>query len=324
VEAGKAAPQIRGSLSALLLPKPAKKGETVSTRAAIARKTNNGWVGVYHHSDGYPTGLGAFLWERLKSSYAGDIERFLRETVDAHPAGWSHIMDGHILTPVPSGHALRADPVGYGPACYCHTYAEAQYPENIIRGCECENPRVKEPSCDPLFIEWVYVFDPDARTMTVLASVWASEDRKAHTHVATVSVDGPEPDWEAFEKARYEPREQKTPAPSQAAPVPMSSAEYTRALEPEVGKASRLAQVRITVRSKRDPNRSYTVYISQGGKLFCSCPDFVYRRQKTGQECKHIREVRVQYGAEIDRMRAGLSPGEELSIPRILAIDIDI
>jgi DNA-directed RNA polymerase subunit RPC12/RpoP len=74
---------------------------------------------------------------------------------------------------------------------------------------------------DPLFIIWVYVIDPEERTMTVLRS---QSDKKTkgeireepilrddgywdyghcafrHVEVAKFSVDGPEPNWEKIEK----------------------------------------------------------------------------------------------------------------------------
>ena len=34
----------------------------MSTRSLIARKTEDGFEGTYHHWDGYPTGLGYTLW----------------------------------------------------------------------------------------------------------------------------------------------------------------------------------------------------------------------------------------------------------------------
>jgi hypothetical protein len=160
---------------------------------------------VYHHWDGYPSGLGAHLWKLLRDRYAGDVERLLAEVVDAHPGGWSHLMEGDILTPRPGGHALGLTVRGRGPACYCHTYAEAEYPEATFHGCECRDPNVEEPSCNPPEIEWVYVFDPSSRTLEILAAVPAGknqdgEDRYEHHTAAVIDIDGPEPDWDAIEE----------------------------------------------------------------------------------------------------------------------------
>jgi len=83
----------------------------VSTRSVIARRTNGGWSGVYHHWDGYPSGLGAHLWKLLRDRYAGDVERLLAEVVDAHPGGWSHLMGGSVLQPARDRVDLRFRPV---------------------------------------------------------------------------------------------------------------------------------------------------------------------------------------------------------------------
>jgi hypothetical protein len=80
----------------------------MATRALIGRLT--GWdgsfpmgEGVYHHWDGYPTGLGAFLFRLFRDDYQGDMEKMLKEIVDSHPGGWSDLEKGD---------------------CYCHTNGE--------------------------------------------------------------------------------------------------------------------------------------------------------------------------------------------------------
>jgi hypothetical protein len=63
----------------------------MSTRSVIARKTKSGFKGVYHHWDGYPSGLGATLFEVRNKVFGGDTARMLRYLIDQHPAGWSTI-----------------------------------------------------------------------------------------------------------------------------------------------------------------------------------------------------------------------------------------
>jgi DNA-directed RNA polymerase subunit N (RpoN/RPB10) len=66
----------------------------VSTRAGIARwtdKTKKEWAGRYHHWDGYPSGLGATLYQLVRSKTLGDLSTTLRVLIDDHPAGWSTI-----------------------------------------------------------------------------------------------------------------------------------------------------------------------------------------------------------------------------------------
>ena len=71
----------------------------------------------------------------------------------------------------------------------------------------------------------------------------------------------------------------------------------------------------------------YTVYVVEGGTLFCACPDFVHRRRHRGEECKHLRGLREEHG-----FNAGMSGRDsaipmpssvsEISLPRFLIIDI--
>lgn len=75
----------------------------MSTRAAIARPNGDGFLGRYHHWDGYPQGLGQTLYELAQSNekrhamelpptpWNGDVEQMLKVLIDDHPAGWSTI-----------------------------------------------------------------------------------------------------------------------------------------------------------------------------------------------------------------------------------------
>lgn len=110
----------------------------MSTNGVIARATGEGtFKGVYHHSDGYPTGLGQFLTELLTGHFANDLPAMLRVLIDEHPAGWSIIVGKDFsLTagytrdaahPDPSDPLYRAKLEAYRtsadfcrPQCYCH------------------------------------------------------------------------------------------------------------------------------------------------------------------------------------------------------------
>ena len=179
----------------------------MATRAAIARKRQGGWTGVYHHWDGYPTGLGAHLWDLLHNRYAGNMERLVADVIDAHPGGWSHLMDGPIYKPVPGSRALSWEATEHGPACYCHTYAEGGYQDMVIQGCDCQDPAVTDPSCAPLFIEWVYVFDVERDTLDVLTSATCTgpdgETRYHHWPVATIPGHIKDVLWDQIEAAGY-------------------------------------------------------------------------------------------------------------------------
>lgn len=63
----------------------------MSTRSVIARKTEQGFQGVYHHWDGYPSGLGRTLYQAYNSHFGRDLDKMLVFLIDQHPAGWSTI-----------------------------------------------------------------------------------------------------------------------------------------------------------------------------------------------------------------------------------------
>lgn len=167
----------------------------MSTRGCIARVEGDFWRGIYQHWDSYPTRLGKTIWERLHDGYQGNISQLLEDAIDKHPGGWS----------------------SYPDRCYCHW-----------KGRENDGPMVMtDQDCDPLFIEWVYALDPDSKVMSIFTNasvpklkggqhgtlIEAStiqrldgtvEKTPAHYYVhklvASVRLDGDEPDWETIEK----------------------------------------------------------------------------------------------------------------------------
>lgn len=83
----------------------------MSTPAAIAFKTENGFCGVRHHWDGYVTGLGKWLYQYIHRQYfpvgrGNEVARIskenmqwtLEELITQHPNGWATIssLHGHI------------------------------------------------------------------------------------------------------------------------------------------------------------------------------------------------------------------------------------
>lgn len=105
----------------------------MSTRGCIAGVTEDGWRGVYNHMDSYPTWLGRELW--------AEAQNFIAEA----------------KTPEQGIRAFLS-------------YKE----EPLVAECKAENRKVEADDYitherpDPLFVEWVYVFDPAKLTMTVL------------------------------------------------------------------------------------------------------------------------------------------------------------
>lgn len=71
---------------------------------------------------------------------------------------------------------------------------------------EVKERQLTETQNDPLFIEWVYLIDPEKRVLHVLAHRSTTRKRKSGIHeyehalVGTYPLDGPEPDWTAVEK----------------------------------------------------------------------------------------------------------------------------
>lgn len=113
----------------------------VSTRAAIAVPHGDGWIGVYHHFDGYPSELGAYLHKIHTSVFAGDTAKMIKVLTEDHQA-WSSI-EGDWSLPIGYG--------GSGPNCYCHGERSEQMEKFI---CTCPSP---DSDCDPLHLEWAYV-----------------------------------------------------------------------------------------------------------------------------------------------------------------------
>ncbi len=64
----------------------------MSTRSVIARQAGDGFIGRYHHSDGYPSGVGAAIYKLYNGYFKQDAKRMLEVLIDEHPAGWSTIV----------------------------------------------------------------------------------------------------------------------------------------------------------------------------------------------------------------------------------------
>jgi hypothetical protein len=180
----------------------------MSTRGAIGRLASEQplrFSSVYHHWDSYPSGLGKTLWDLYHGHFKRDLEAMLRVLIDEHPAGWSSLNSAD-FTARPGFHdpleGGAQQPVG--PACYCH-------------GERQEEPwEVNERNAAGSGCEYVYAFSDD-RAMRVLSSyqrsgrkmvgMFGMGDQSAEwVVVATVDLDGPEPDWEETDSLAKQPR----------------------------------------------------------------------------------------------------------------------
>jgi len=155
----------------------------MSTRGVIARRNGDGFVGRYHHWDSYPSGLGKtlFEWARLMP-----LDQMLKLLLDEHPAGWSTIV-GTDPKLDPGFIELDNKSAPNRPRCYCH------------------GDRSEPQDC-----EYAYVFDEEKRTMAILSSYCRNGDKMIGMFgmgdpeavwrpVATIDLDGAEPDWEELD-----------------------------------------------------------------------------------------------------------------------------
>jgi hypothetical protein len=170
----------------------------MSTRGAVAWSEGERVIGVYHHSDAYPTCLGAEVFVRLREHGAGHLLARLRRAGD-----WREVMgDGvcpycgktegqpHSIAPVMGGFApwgrsefvaMRKKQSQGRPevsAAYRREIVLLDYIERNRRTCGYPDPEARyhrhgrgradqfAPFADPVNIEWVYV---------LLAESWAFE-----------------------------------------------------------------------------------------------------------------------------------------------------
>ena len=128
----------------------------MSTRSIIARKTDKGFTGVYHHWDGYPTGLGCTLYEMYNEGDK-DLDGMLTFLIDTHPAGWSSINGVDWSKPI--GFIEKYDPENRDtPQCFCHG-SRRENAEPIDQDTECG-------------AEFAYVFEKDKELETDLMHIY--------------------------------------------------------------------------------------------------------------------------------------------------------
>jgi hypothetical protein len=180
----------------------------MSTRSCIARRTGDAtFIGVYHHWDGYPTALGATLYELYRGHFQRDLGRMLNFLIDQHPAGWSTI-NGKDFT-LAAGFKADDDTI---PCAQCgleqwkhyrQYYAKhrmAKFVANLEQGivmvlghahvrpkieqpqgpeCYCHGSRKEEAQPitekDDAGMEWAYVFDEPERKMYVFERLFADD-----------------------------------------------------------------------------------------------------------------------------------------------------
>lgn len=118
----------------------------MSTRGCIAFGNKEKWEGLYQHSDSYPTYLGPVL---LKAYQDGTLKP---DILDKHPGGFSQFPD----------------------VCYCHDEHFAKRDGSAAKDSPyykktVQPMKIDSANSDPLFIEWVYIFDEELGVMHILA-----------------------------------------------------------------------------------------------------------------------------------------------------------
>lgn len=142
----------------------------MATRGCIARKTNSGFTGVYHHWDSYPSELGKTLYSLYNGHFNKNIDNMLSFLIDGHPAGWSSVNDCDFNFPAGFG--------GDGPQCYCH--GERAEEEDFLD----ENILDEELHRG---IEYIYIFNKE--NMEIITT----------EKIIKINLNEPEPNWSDLE-----------------------------------------------------------------------------------------------------------------------------
>ena len=184
----------------------------MSTRGCIAVGTIDNFEGRYHHSDSYPTSLGATLWELYRGHFRKDLEAMVKFLIEDHPAGWSTINNrnfdlepGFIDLNSEQGKKLYTPPydeklfAATPPACYCHgdRKESAQLITHKTNGGDCGleflyilNIRYNTIS----IFEWIYKDDGSHAT-----GMFGFGPENAHwKHLRTADLNGRKPGWKSM------------------------------------------------------------------------------------------------------------------------------
>ena len=155
----------------------------MSTRGCVAVGIPLKWEGLYNHYDSYPGALGSDLWKILV--HQGDLADFAARLLACD--SWAGFLAAEL---------------------------GSDYKKNL----DCAHITSGKP--DPLFIEWVYIIDPERGMLHILEHKDVSPDgcwrnqrhpggpvtlpdrtvdyghcRYKHMLAASLKLDGDEPDW---------------------------------------------------------------------------------------------------------------------------------
>lgn len=160
----------------------------MATRGMIAKKTESGFIGRYHHWDAYPEALGKTLHTLYNGTFNKNAEAMMHTLIDEHPAGWSSINGANFsYAPgftTPDYDLPDEDERNARPQCYCH--GERREGEQTLTSLSDAR------RCGA---EYAYIIDTDNHTMTVHA-----RSGEAWRTLAVVNLDTPERWWVQLEE----------------------------------------------------------------------------------------------------------------------------
>jgi hypothetical protein len=156
-------------------------------RGCVAIGSIDKWTGVCSKGWNRPSAMGKSSWKRVSELYNKDIKQFAKKMLLYKT--WEDFVDSREV-------------------------------KNNIQWNLKE--LITSEDCDPLFLDWVYVYNPEDKTLSILNSVFREQHEEPkknvekiengyydygnvkcrHELLMTFDIDGPEPDWEAIEKMR--------------------------------------------------------------------------------------------------------------------------
>lgn len=180
----------------------------MSTRGVVAVGKIQKWRGVYNHFDSMPPGLGKELWQHLHQQILAEGKTLAEIASNILLFDdWRAYLGGGVceycgkINGQP--HTIQSD-------IYMRAHHGEEFPDPGSRGhkhnsMDAAAEQITSENSDPVFMEWVYVIEPAANTVHVLASEKGAGDKWVHVCVASLRIDGLPPHWDEIEcGAQYE------------------------------------------------------------------------------------------------------------------------
>jgi hypothetical protein len=167
----------------------------MSTRSIVAVASSDGWVGQYHHSDGYPSGMGSCLFHALKDKTDEELADFF-DTLNYHTAGWSNFQVW--ITPDDprwGGEWKGIDVDLVGGRCYCH-WEGREEPNDGSNTRRADQPAGFRE-------EYLYVVSLHTRKLFIYDTHYGMD---ILIGVADLEPDADEPDWGSLEVSQDHPQ----------------------------------------------------------------------------------------------------------------------